>query len=103
MIDVIDVTADTTSVVLALGVAFFAIAIRNRFRGGLLWGPWRVIGPSPILFALGEMSRILEDVLGIPLLNLFHLIFEVGFLIMLLYGFYLFYKVWTPQERPKAS
>ncbi|MFQ6135293.1 MAG: hypothetical protein ACE5KU_05720, partial [Nitrososphaerales archaeon] len=104
MSEILEITLDIFTVVFALGVAFFALMVRNIFRGGLLWRPWRIIGPSPLLFAFAELNHITQEILGnLPILGYIHSIFETIFLIVLLYGFYLFYKVWRPTNTGKGE
>lgn len=98
---ILGIIADLIIIVLALGAGVFAFSIRNSFRGGLLWRPWRIIGPSPFLFALGEFFHVLKHIWGdsVPVVDLLHLFAEVGFVAMLMYGFYLFNKVWIPKKK----
>ncbi len=97
---ILDIIVDLIVTVLALGAGVFAFSIRNRFRGGLLWRPWQIIGPSPFLFALGEFSNVLRDIWGDSvLIESIHLFAEVGFIAMLMYGFYLFNKAWIPKKK----
>jgi hypothetical protein len=95
MTDYVDVSIDLLTASLALGTGFFAFTIRNNFRGGLMWKPWRVIAPSPFVLAAAEANHIYEDLEGpSTLATSLHVILEAGFVLMLFYGFYLFYKVW---------
>ena len=88
---------DLVAFSLALGISFFAYMIRNRFRGGMLWRPWQIIGPAPLAYAAGELVHVGQDIYGnMWWLEVGHLAFEGLFLILLLYGFYLFYRIWAP-------
>ncbi len=97
MIDFLDLSVDLVTVAFAVGAGFFAVLVRNQFKGGLMERPWRVIGPSPLVFALGEVVHVGQEYAGdVPQLEFLHVSLEMLFVLMLMYGFYLFYKAWTP-------
>lgn len=91
-----DVVIDLVAFSLAIGISFFAFLIRNKFRGGMLWRPWQIIGPAPPAYAAGELVHVGQGVYGdVQLLQVGRLAFEGLFLVMLLHGFYLFYRIWA--------
>ena len=88
---------DLVAASLAIGVSFFAFLARSRFKGGVVEKPWRIIGPAPLVYAVGELVHVGQDFYGdLSWLEVGHLLSEGLFLVMLLYGFYLLEKVWTP-------
>ncbi|MCL5318925.1 MAG: hypothetical protein M1503_11800 [Thaumarchaeota archaeon] len=84
---------------LAAGMFYYAYSIRNTFRGSILWRPLQVFGISPMILVLGELFDIISDILeingGQPF-RVAHRILETGFMVLLLFGFYLFYRAWRP-------
>jgi hypothetical protein len=97
MTDYADVSIDIFTAALAVGTGLFAFMVRSRFRGGLFWKPWQVIAPSPFVLAAAEVNHIYEDFGGSTMVATWlHAILEAGFVLMLFYGFYLFYRVGGP-------
>jgi len=104
MTDYADISIDILTAALAVGTGLFAYMVRNRFRGGPFWNPWQVIAPSPFVLAAAEANHIYEDFDGSTMLATWlHAILEAGFVLMLFYGFYLFYRAWdsAPEEGPQ--
>ena len=98
MTDYADISIDLFTAALALGTGIFAVLIRNRFKGGILWEPWRVLASSPFVLAGAEANHIYEDLVGSNALAYWlHVILEAGFVLILFYGFYLLYSAWVPQ------
>ena len=96
MTDYADVSIDLFTAALALGTGIFAVIIRDRFKGGILWEPWRVLAASQFVLAAAEVNHIYEDLVGSNALAYWlHVILEAGFVLILFYGFYLLYAAWV--------
>jgi hypothetical protein len=84
------------------GVAFatwlFAFETRKTFRGGIFWGAWRLIASALPFFAAHQLVSGYEAVYGPAFAaDAFSESLEaIGFLLLLL-GFYFFYKAWNPR------
>jgi hypothetical protein len=94
----------TYSIVLA-GIAFatwfFAFEIRKTFKGGIFWTAWRVIASSLPLYMANEVVDAYEAVYGSSFgADAVAESFEALAAILLLAGFYLFYKAWNPRATP---
>src|SRR3990170_6367080 len=90
---------DLSTMLLAFGMTYYAYRIRDTFRDSILWRPLQVFGMSPLLVALGELFHVIPEILDLEDSQLFgvaHQILETGFMALLLYGFYLFYRAWRP-------
>ena len=90
---------DLSTMLLAVGMTYYAYRIRDTFRDSILWRPLQVFGMSPLLVALGELFHVIPEILDLEDSQLFgvaHQILETGFMALLLYGFYLFYRAWRP-------
>ena len=99
MIDYADVSIDLFTAALALGTGIFSVIIRNRFKEGILWEPWRVLTVSPFILAAAEVNHIYEDLVGSSTLAYWlHALLEAGFVLVLFYGFYLLYEAWVPSS-----
>jgi hypothetical protein len=104
MIFILDLTVDLVTFSLAIGAAFFAVLVRNQFKGGMLWRPWSILGPSPLVYAFGEVMHIAGEMMGgSDFLETVHVACEAIFLMMLMLGFYLLYRAWTPGRPNRAS
>lgn len=90
---------DLCTMLLAVGMSSYAYRIRDTFRDSVLWRPLQVFGISPLILVLGELFDIIPEILDVEEVQLFglaHRILETGFMMFLLYGFYLFYRAWRP-------
>lgn len=93
MTDYADISIDLFTAALALGTGVFAMVVRNKFEGGVLWNPWRVLTASPFVLAAAEANHIYEDLAGPNTVAYWlHVILEAGFVLILFYGFYLIYE-----------
>jgi hypothetical protein len=103
LIDVIDLAVDLITTALVFGAGFYAFKIRSTFKGGILWRPWRVIGPAPIIYGLARIAETLSEVLDVSVFREIQALLELIFVLTLAYGFYLFYKAWNPKEIAKTD
>jgi hypothetical protein len=60
-----------------------------------------MIAPSLILYGFSGVLEILADTTGSPLLDLLESTVELFFVLVLVYGLYLFYKAWNPMDAHK--
>ncbi len=83
---------------LALLTWLISFRIRKTFRGGVFWDAWRVITASPPFFMVHHMVLAYQAAYGFSfLIGVISDSFEGIALILLLLGFYLFYKAWNPK------
>ena len=96
MIDYADISIDLFTAALALGTGIFAMIVGGKFRGGILWRPWRILAASPFVLAAAEANHIYEDfVVSSTVAYWLHVILEAGIVLILIYGFYLVYVAWV--------
>jgi hypothetical protein len=85
------------------GVAFatwsFAFETRKTFKGGIFWGAWRLIATSLPFFGANQLVGAYEAVYGSTSAGdaFAESLEALGFLLLLL-GFYFFYKAWNPRS-----
>jgi hypothetical protein len=101
LISPLDLSIDLVTVALAFGAGFFALKIRATFKGGRLWRPWQIIAPSLILYGISGVTEVLAESTGSSILDFLESTFELLFVLILVYGLYMFYKAWNPTEAPK--
>jgi hypothetical protein len=77
---------------------FFAFETRKTFRGGIFWNAWRIIATSLLFFGANEIVALYQSIYGASDLSV---ALDESFValgsIMLLVGFYQFYKAWNPR------
>ena len=100
MFDLLDVSFDLVSVALAIGATFYAFMLRNRFKGGLLWKPWRIIGNAPLVYAIAQTVHIFQEATGMgQSLEFLSAFLEALFVLILLYGLYALNGFWAPRTK----
>ena len=81
----------------------FAFETRKTFRGGIFWGAWRLIATALPCFMVNQVTVFYEAVTTSTFtLDAIGESFAALGTIMLLLGFYQFYKAWNP-KREKAA
>jgi hypothetical protein len=81
----------------AFATWFFAFEIRKTFRGGIFWNAWRVISASLLFFMANQLVVAYEAVYGSTFAaDAVAESFDALAALLLLVGFYLFYKAWNP-------
>lgn len=103
MLDFSDLFIDLVTTALAFAAGFYALQIRNTFKGGLFERPWRAVGPAAVLYALAKIVNILSDTLGGGALPTIQSLLELAFVSTFFYGLYLFSKAWRPVSTPKKQ
>jgi hypothetical protein len=88
----------------AFATWFFAFETRKTFRGGIFWGAWRLIATSLPFFIAHQLVVAYEAIYGSTFAaDAASESFEaLGFLLLLI-GFYLFYKAWNPRAMASAG
>ena len=77
---------------------FFAFETRKTFRGGIFWNAWRTIATSLIFLGADEIVAFYQAIYGPSDLGIVlgESLTALGSLLLLV-GFYLFYKAWNPK------
>jgi hypothetical protein len=88
--------------IVVTGVEFatwaFAFETRKTFRGGIFWNAWRLIGSSLIFLMFQQVVVAYEAAYGSSFAaDAVRESFESICTILLLLGFYRFYRAWNPQ------
>lgn len=81
----------------ALATWLFAFETRKTFRGGIFWSAWRIIATSIIFLMANQIVTFYEAIYGFT--DLSYAVdesFVALSALLLLAGFYLFYKAWNP-------
>ncbi len=96
MANLLEGLIDFIAVLFALGLSVYGFKLRQTFKGGLMEAPLKVLAPAPLLFAVGELFDV-SDNLGIftDPMGMIHISFEVLFIVALFAGFYQLSKVWN--------
>jgi hypothetical protein len=77
---------------------FFAFETRKTFQGGIFWNAWRLIATSLLFFVAQQATTAYEALYGATdLLDAVAESFEAAGVLLLLVGFYQFYKAWNPR------
>ncbi len=77
---------------------FFAFETRKTFRGGIFWGPWRLIATSVLFFLVNQFMDAYEAIYGTSFAaDAVSLSIEALAVLLLLLGFYYFYMAWNPR------
>jgi hypothetical protein len=79
---------------LALGVTYFVNFLGNAFKGGVMGFPFKVLTLSIGLLTVSQMLSMVSIFLYSPDLLVIQQVFEIGFLIFALFGFYKLYAFW---------
>ena len=83
---------------MSLATWFFAFETRKTFRGGIFWGAWRLIATSLLFFMANQMTDFYEAIYGSSFAaDAIGESLEALATILILLGFYLFYKAWNPR------
>ena len=83
---------------------FFAFETRKTFKGGIFWNGWRFIATSLLLLGANQIVVLYEAIFGFSDLSAaVDESFVAGGALMLLAGFYLFYKAWNPKALRAGS
>ena len=83
---------------MALATWLFAYETRKTFKGGIFWQAWKIIATSLLFFMANQVVDFYEAIYGFtPKGDAFAEAFQAAATIMLLIGFYLFYKAWNPR------
>lgn len=82
----------------------FAFETRKTFRGGIFWNAWRIIA-SALLFLMCDQLVVMYGAATSEsdILAAIGESFEAAGAILLLVGFYLFYRAWNPSGLQKRS
>lgn len=89
---------------IALATWFFAFEIRKTFRGGIFWNAWRVIATSLPFYMANEVVDAYEAVYGSSFVaDAVAQSLEALAAMLLLAGFYLFYRAWNPRAAPGGA
>jgi hypothetical protein len=82
----------------------FAFEIRKTFKGGIFWNAWRFIATPMLLFMANQLVVAFEAIYGSTFVaDAVAESFEALGAILLLVGFYLFYKAWNPRVKANPS
>jgi len=81
-----------------LATWFYAYETRKTFRGGIFWGAWRIIATSLLALAAFQITQFFEAIYGFSDASaaVAESFVALGAVLLLL-GFYLFYKAWNPK------
>ena len=83
---------------------FFAFETRKTFKGGIFWDAWRFIATSVLFFMANQVVVVYEAVDGSTFAaDAVAESFEALATLVLLIGFYLFYKAWNPRAMASAG
>ena len=83
---------------ISIATWFFAFETRKTFKGGIFWNGWRFIATSLLLLGANQIVVLYEAIYGFSDLSAaVDESFVAGGALMLLVGFYLFYKAWNPR------
>jgi len=86
---------------LSFAAWLFAFETRKTFKGGIFWNAWRIIASSVLFFMVNQVVIIYQAVYGTSFLtSAVADSFEATATVVLLLGFYLFYKAWNPRTPP---
>lgn len=89
---------------MAFAIWFFAFETRKTFKGGIFWGAWRIIATSLLFFMANQLVDFYEAVYGSSFAgDAVAEGFEALATILLLVGFYLFYRAWNPRALASAG
>jgi hypothetical protein len=82
----------------------FAFETRKTFKGGIFWNAWRIIASSVLFFMANQLVLAYESFTepsfaGDALAESFDTLATL----LLLLGFYLFYKAWNPRAPGQES
>lgn len=103
MADIMEALFDITAILVALGLSAYGFKLLKTFSGGIMQAPFRVLATAPLVFVVGEAFDVLNN-LGVMTdpEGIFHISFEVLFIIALFVGFYQLSKVWTLKTKTSA-
>ena len=83
---------------ISIATWFFGFETRKTFKGGIFWNGWRFIATSLLLLGANQIVVFFEAVYGFSDLGAAVAeSFVAAGALMLLVGFYLFYKAWNPR------
>ncbi len=83
------------STIFALAIAWYCFRLASFFKGGIFHRPFRVFGPSFVLYSVGSFFDIFPELDVAPeWFHMIHLVFYAAFFAFVTYGFNIFYKVW---------
>lgn len=82
----------------------FAFEIRKTFKGGIFWNAWRFIASPLLLYMANQLVVAYEAIYGSTFAaDAVAESFEALATLLLLIGFYLFYKAWNPRTKASPS
>jgi hypothetical protein len=82
----------------------FAFETRKTFKGGIFWNAWRIIASSVLFFMASQLVLVYQAVNGSSFaISAIMESLEALATIILLLGFYLFYKAWNPRAPPSKG
>ncbi|HUI00330.1 MAG TPA: hypothetical protein VLX56_01725 [Nitrososphaerales archaeon] len=83
---------------------FFAYETRKTFKGGIFWNAWRLIASSLPMFMVDQLVLTYEAVYGSTfLVNAIGESFQAAGTLLLLVGFYQFYRAWNPSAMKRGG
>jgi hypothetical protein len=83
---------------LSFAAWFFAFKTRKTFKGGIFWNAWRIIASSVLFFIADQLVLVYAAIYGSTFaISAVAESLEALATIILLLGFYLFYKAWNPR------
>jgi hypothetical protein len=85
---------------LSFAAWIFAFETRKTFKGGIFWNAWRIIASSVLFFMASQLVLVYQAVYGSSFaISAIMESLEALATIILLLGFYLFFKAWNPRAR----
>jgi hypothetical protein len=83
---------------LSFAAWIFAFETRKTFKGGIFWNAWRIIATSLLFFMANQLVLVYQAVYGSSFaISATGETLEALATVILLLGFYLFYKAWNPK------
>ena len=83
---------------LSFAAWLFAYRTRKTFKGGIFWNAWRIIASSVLFFTANQLLLIYQAVYGSSFAtSATSESLNALATILLLLGFFLFYKAWNPR------
>ncbi|HYW82452.1 MAG TPA: hypothetical protein VFB30_04305 [Spirochaetia bacterium] len=89
---------------ISIATWLFAFETRKTFKGGIFWNGWRFIATSLLLLGANQIVVLFEAIYGFSDTSAaVDESFVAAGALMLLAGFYLFYKAWNPRALRAGS
>jgi hypothetical protein len=97
-------TYSAVLVVMSFAAWLFAFETRKTFRGGIFWNAWRIIASSVIFLMANQVVAVYEAINGDTFAaDAVAQSFAALATLLLLLGFYLFYKAWNPKAMASSG